>query len=103
MATTPNAHSRPTSKWAKILYRPVGIASGVLGGLVAGIIFKQVWKLAGPQGQDDAPDALDTDISFTEILIAALLQGALFALVKALVDRGGARAFQKVTGQWPGN
>nr|WP_253905002.1 DUF4235 domain-containing protein [Arthrobacter sp. H14] len=36
-------------------------------------------------------------------MIAALIQGAVFALVKALIHRGGARTFEKVTGEWPGN
>jgi hypothetical protein len=29
------------------------------------------------------------------------LQGAIFAVVKALVDRGGATGVRKMTGQWP--
>jgi hypothetical protein len=29
------------------------------------------------------------------------LQGAIFAVVKALVDRGGAASVRKLTGQWP--
>ena len=38
-----------------------------------------------------------------DILIAATIQGAIFAAVKAAVDRGGARAFQRWTGEWPGD
>lgn len=37
-----------TSTSAKILYRPVGLASSVVGGLVAGEVFKQVWRRAAP-------------------------------------------------------
>jgi hypothetical protein len=33
---------------------------------------------------------------------AAALQGAIFAFVKAAVDRGGAEGFRKMTGVWPG-
>ncbi|MDT5281372.1 MAG: hypothetical protein QOJ20_2567, partial [Mycobacterium sp.] len=36
--------SRQPSTSAKILYRPVGLVSSVIGGLLAGIIFKQVWR-----------------------------------------------------------
>ena len=36
-------------------------------------------------------------------LPAAALQGAIFALVKAAVDRGGAEGFRKLTGVWPGD
>ena len=38
-----------------------------------------------------------------EVLIAAAVQGAIFALVKAVIDRGGARAFERWTGEWPGD
>jgi hypothetical protein len=37
------------------------------------------------------------------VLIAAAIQGAIFAVVKAAIDRGGARAFQRWTGEWPGD
>lgn len=94
---------QPASKSAKILYRPIGIVSSVIGGLIAGQVFKQGWKQAAPQGHEKAPKALDTGITFKEVLIAALIQGAVFALVKALIQRGGARVFEKFTGEWPGN
>jgi hypothetical protein len=38
-----------------------------------------------------------------EILVAAAIQGAIFATVKAVINRGGARAFQRLTGEWPGD
>ena len=33
---------------AKILYRPLGITSSIIGGIIAGQVFKQVWKHATP-------------------------------------------------------
>jgi hypothetical protein len=36
------------------------------------------------------------------VLLAATLQGATFALVKAAVDRAGAEGTHKLTGFWPG-
>ena len=68
-------------------------------GAVAGVIFKQVWRLAS--GDDDAPNATDEDRGWVEIVAAAALQGAIFAVVKALVDRGGATGVRKLTGTWP--
>lgn len=87
---------------AKILYRPIGLVSSVLGGVVAGQVFKQVWKKASPEGHDDAPTALDTRYPLREVVIATILQGAIFALVKLVIHRGGARVFQLLTGEWPG-
>ena len=39
-------HQRSTSTTAKLLYRPVRLASGILSGAIAGLLFKQLWKLA---------------------------------------------------------
>ena len=49
--------------------------------MLAGAIFKQVWKVAF--NEDDAPKATDADRGWREILLAATLQGAIFGLVKA--------------------
>jgi hypothetical protein len=83
----------------KIAYKPVGILLGIGAGALAGVLFKQAWKLAGHD--DDAPNATDEDRGWGEILIAAALQGAIFAVVKAAVDRSGAVGVRKVTGSWP--
>jgi hypothetical protein len=86
---------------AKALYTPLGIAFGVIGGLIGGQLFKLAWKLIAKK--DDAPGARESEYSWREILPAAALQGAIFAVVKATLDRGGAKAFEKVTGAWPGD
>ncbi|MFI5497070.1 DUF4235 domain-containing protein [Actinoplanes sp. NPDC051859] len=83
----------------KIAYKPVGLLLGAGAGLVSGLIFKQVWKVAGHD--DDAPNATDQDRGWPEVLLAATLQGAIFAVVKAAVDRAGAVGVQKATGRWP--
>jgi hypothetical protein len=83
----------------KLAYKPVGLLLGIAAGAFAGFAFKQVWRRVG--GEDDAPNAIDQDRGWGEILAAAALQGAIFALVKAAVDRAGAEGFRKVTGTWP--
>ena len=85
----------------KLLYRPFGILFSVLGGILAGAIFKQVWKLVA--GEEEAPKAKESEYGWREILPAAAAQGAVFALVKAAVDRSGAEGFKKLTGVWPGD
>jgi predicted metal-dependent enzyme (double-stranded beta helix superfamily) len=84
---------------SKVAYKPVGLLLGIGAGVVAGAIFKQVWKVAA--GDDDAPDATDEERGWGEILAAAALQGAIFAVVKAAVDRGGAAGVRRLTGRWP--
>jgi hypothetical protein len=70
---------------------------------VAGQVFKQVWKRVSRGTDADAPKALESEYSLGEVLVAAAVQGAIFAVVKAAIDRGGARAFQRWTGEWPGD
>ncbi len=94
---------RKASKSAMILYRPVGLLSGVLGGLIASAVFKQVWQRAAPGDKPDPPGALESEYPLRQILTAAVVQGAIFALVKTLVDRGGAKVFERWTGEWPGD
>ena len=84
---------------SKVAMKPVNLAMGIAAGTLAGMVFKQVWKLAS--GDDDAPDAGDEDRGWGEILAAAAIQGAIFAVVKAAVHRGGAISSRKITGHWP--
>ncbi|MEV8535513.1 DUF4235 domain-containing protein [Streptomyces sp. NPDC051211] len=87
-------------KASKIAYKPVGLTLGAASGLIAGAAFKQAWKMIGHE--DDAPNATDEHRTWQEILLAAALQGAIFAVVKAAVDRAGAAATRHLTGTWPG-
>jgi Protein of unknown function (DUF4235) len=85
----------------KILYKPLGMAAGVIGGVLARAIFKRVWRLAA--GEDEAPNAINADYGWRQVLTAAALQGAIFAVVRAAVDRGAAEGVRKLTGFWPGD
>jgi predicted metal-dependent enzyme (double-stranded beta helix superfamily) len=84
----------------KLFYKPVSVLVSVLGGMLAGAIFKQVWKLAARE--DDAPKAADARRGWREILLSAALQGAIYAVVKAVIGRGTAEGTRKLTGTWPG-
>ncbi|MCX5386653.1 DUF4235 domain-containing protein [Streptomyces sp. NBC_00083] len=85
-------------KVSKIVYKPFGLGLGIAGGMLAGVVFKQAWKRLS---HDDAPDATDEDRTWSEVLLAATLQGAIYAVVKATVDRAGATATRRLTGTWP--
>jgi hypothetical protein len=85
----------------KLLYKPFSLAFGIAGGVVAGEIFKRVWKAVA--GADEPPKPTSADYGWGEVLAAAAIQGAIFAAVKAAVDRGSAKSVHKLTGKWPGD
>jgi hypothetical protein len=89
------------SKGAKLAYRPIGLIGGILAGTLSGIVFKQIWKQVSEK--DDAPSALQSEYTMKEVVIAAAIQGAIFAATKAAIDRAGARGFKELTGAWPGD
>jgi hypothetical protein len=89
------------TKGAKLAYRPIGLIGGILAGTLSGIVFKQIWKQVADE--EDAPTALQSEYSMKEVVLAAAIQGAIFAATKAAIDRAGARGFKRLTGEWPGD
>jgi hypothetical protein len=84
----------------KLLYKPIGLVVSVLGGLLAGAVFKRLWRAVADES--DAPNAKDRERGWREVIAAAAMQGAVFGGVKALIDRAGATWFARFTGVWPG-
>ena len=84
----------------KLMYKALGIVVSLLASLLAGAIFKKVWKFT--PGSDQAPEATDVRRGWGEILLAAALQGVIFALIKAVFERATAEGVRQVTGDWPG-
>jgi len=84
----------------KLLYKPFGLIVSVVGGIIAGALFKRVWRAVADE--EKAPSAKDQDRTWREVFVAAAVQGAVFGGVKALVDRAGATGYAGLTGVWPG-
>ena len=76
-----------------LLNRLLSLGLSLASGVLAGAMFKAVWKLIARK--DDAPQATDPQRSWKEILRAAALQGAVFA-VKAAAERGTAQGSRKL-------
>jgi hypothetical protein len=83
----------------KMAYKPVALMLGAVTGAAAGAVTKRVWRAAA--GDSEPPKATEQGRSWSEVLAAAALHGAVFALAKAAVDRAGATAVQRLTGTWP--
>ncbi|MFK0150980.1 DUF4235 domain-containing protein [Streptomyces sp. NPDC090499] len=82
-----------------LVYAPLGFLLSWAGGALGALAFRRTWKAL--RGEDDAPDALDRDRGWGEVLLAAAVQGAVFAVVRSAVDRTGATAIERSTGVWP--
>jgi hypothetical protein len=85
----------------KLLNKGIGLLVGILGGMLARSVFKRIWQAV--TGEDEAPRATDARRGWREILLAAALQGAIFAVVQAALDRATAEGTAKLTGEWPGD
>jgi hypothetical protein len=96
IADAPSSSASAGGGFVKILYRPLSMLVSVLGGILAGAVFKKVWAVVS---DEEAPQATSPDYSTKEVLVAAVVQGAIFAGVKAAVDRAGAKGFKKITGK----
>lgn len=83
----------------KLVYRPLGIIFGLLGGMVSKKVFNVVWSKFD---DEEAPKATVQEVSWPKLLTAAALQGMVFQTVRAAINRGGAKGFHHLTGVWPG-
>jgi hypothetical protein len=85
----------------KMLFKILGFFSGAFAGMLASAIVKKLWQVT--PGEDEAPDATDTRRSWGEILTAAAVQGAIFAVIRAAVERATAIGAERLTGEQPGD
>ena len=83
----------------KILYKPFGIVIGLIAGYLARQVFSQIW---GHIDDREPPKPTTEESSWGKVLGAAAVQGSVFAVTKAAVNRSGAKGFHRLTGIWPG-
>ena len=84
---------------ARLLYKPVGLVLGMGASALSGLAFRQLWRRIS--GTDATPDARSPEWDWAEVLFAAALQGAIYAMVRAAVDRAGAQGVRLAVGDWP--
>jgi hypothetical protein len=83
----------------RFLFTPIGVLAGLAAGFAAQKGFEKVWAVFDEQ---EAPEPEDREVSYPKLAIALLLEGAIFRLVKGMVDRGSRLGFASLTGRWPG-
>jgi Protein of unknown function (DUF4235) len=83
----------------KFVFMPISIVGGLLAGLIATKIFEQIW---GVFDDEEAPSPKHREIAYGKLVIALLVEGAIFRLVRGLFDHGAREGFARLTGTWPG-
>ncbi len=83
----------------KLVFLPFSIGGGLLAGLIGKKIFGLMWGLIDDQ---EPPQSQHRHVHLGKLALALAIDGALFSLLKGLVDHGSRHAFARLTGSWPG-
>ncbi len=84
----------------KLLFAPIGIGAGLLAGVLGTKLFERLWRLVD---EEEPPSPEHREVSWPKLIVALLLEGAIFRLLKGVTDHGARRAFAIGTGSWPGD
>lgn len=82
-----------------MVFAPIGILAGLAAGFAAQKGFERIWAAFD---DEDAPEPEDREVSYPKLIAALAIEGAIFRLVKGMVDRGARTGFASITGSWPG-
>jgi Protein of unknown function (DUF4235) len=83
----------------KAIFTPLSIVLGLIAGMVGKKVFEKAWSLVD---DEEPPRPEHREFSWRKLIVALLVEGAIFRLVKGLVDHGARTSFAKATGTWPG-
>jgi hypothetical protein len=83
----------------KLLFLPISIVVGLAAGQLSKKVFDFVWSRFD---DEEAPRPKHREINIPKLVAALIVEGALFRVVKGLVDHASRKGFAKATGSWPG-
>jgi Protein of unknown function (DUF4235) len=83
----------------KLMFAPLRIVSGWVSGLLGRRVFDATWGLID---KEKPPQPEHRRVSLGKLALALAIDGAVFRLVRGLVDHGSRSAFARLTGRWPG-
>jgi Protein of unknown function (DUF4235) len=84
----------------KILYKPFAIIASAIAARLGRSAFRSVWSRID---EAEPPDATVHQATLPKVLVKAVLEAAIMSGVAAAADRASARAFEHLTGYWPGD
>src|SRR5215207_10824064 len=68
----------------KIIYKPIGLMLGVIGGILGRQAFNQIWQRVD---DEEPPEPTTRDRPLARIVLAVGLQAMIFALVRMTIQR----------------
>jgi hypothetical protein len=83
----------------KLIYKPFGVALGILAGFLSRKLFEQLWALID---DEEPPEPTTRRTTWSKVIAAAALEGVVFRVTRAAVERAGAQGFASLTAAWPG-
>jgi hypothetical protein len=84
----------------KLLLRPIGIITGFFAGFISKKLVDLVWGLVT---DEDLPRAKTANTTWAKLIFATALEAVAFRVVRVVVDRAGAKGYERITGVWPGD
>lgn len=84
----------------KVLFLPFSIIGGFLAGKVATLLFERIWRLVDDR---ESPEPSQRAVRWPKLILALVLEGAIFRAVRGAADRGSRELFHRMTGAWPGD
>jgi hypothetical protein len=84
----------------KILFTPISVGSGLVAGIIGRKLFAVLW---GVIDDEEAPKPEHRRVQPVKLVAALVVEGALFGLIRGLVDHGSRHAYLRLTGEWPGD
>ncbi len=83
----------------KLLFKPFALIGGLIAARLGRTVFRSLWSRIDSR---EPPRPTTEEASLPKVVGAAALEAATMAGVAAAIDRIAARAFQRLTGLWPG-
>lgn len=82
-----------------LVFKPIGILSGLAAGILAKKIFELLWGLIDDQA---APEPKYRRIHLGKLAAALLIEGAIVRVVRGFAEHGARQGFNLLAGEWPG-
>jgi hypothetical protein len=83
----------------KFAFIPFSVVLSLVAGQLSKKLFDAVWSLFD---DEQAPRPKHREVPLAKTVLALVIEGAIFRVVRGLADHGARQAFARVTGTWPG-